>query len=296
MTPSTNADTFDVPIVVSEGGVDVIAGREPQTYWFIPRVQPELTSAGAPTVLLLKHSRGGLLQAGAHFDVDAAVLPRLRTRVQAATGSATPILLTPAPLMVTHVSLVLKTDEGNVAIADAQASAMPPYAAIFRAPLTTPGATLVEAALRGEAGRLRVVYSFEISVMVGASVRVEVDVERARADLGDEPSTATVAAWVERAIASGRVRIDVMESGPGAESTLAATMTDAKTKVAAWLQHYLSQPRAPQTATRETRMSFELRVERPRAVRGTREGDVATWFTGGRTPLVIERPPASASP
>ena len=70
MTPSTNADTFDVPIVVSEGGVDVIAGREPQTYWFIPRVQPELTSAGAPTVLLLKHSQGGLLQAGAHFDVD----------------------------------------------------------------------------------------------------------------------------------------------------------------------------------------------------------------------------------
>ncbi|HVW04209.1 MAG TPA: hypothetical protein VHB78_04335 [Vicinamibacterales bacterium] len=296
MTSSTSASSFDLPVVVSEDGVDVIAGREPQTYWFIPRVQPELTSAGAPTVLLLKHAQGGLLQAGAHFDVDAAVLPRLRTRVQAVTGSAEPILLTPPPLTVTHVSLVLKTDEGDVAIADAQASAMPPYAAIFRAPLTAPGAMLVEAALRGETGRLRVVYSFEVSVMAGASVRVETDVERARADLGDEPSTATTTAWVERAIASGRVRIDVMDSGPGAEATLAATMTDAKTKVAAWLRQYLSQPRAPQTATRETRMSFELHVERPRAVRGTREGDVATWFTGGRTPLVIERPPASASP
>jgi hypothetical protein len=73
-------------------------------------------------------------------------------------------------------------------------------------------------------------------------------------------------------------------------------MTDARAKVTAWLRHYLSQPSATAPASRETRLAVELHIDQPRAIRSTREGDVATWFTGGRTPLVIERPPASASP
>jgi hypothetical protein len=295
-TPDNAAGSPELPILVSEAGIDVIAGREPHSYSFIPRVQPELTAAGAPTVMLLKQPQGGLLQAGAHFDVDADVLPRVRARVQALAGAGAAVLLTPAPLTVTHVSLVLKTDQGDVVVADAQASAMPPYAAIFRAPLTAPGASLVEAALRGEAGRLRVVYTFEVVTVAGASVRVEIDVERARADLGDMPSLPAAAAWVDRAVQSGRVRIDTARWGTEAASVLAATMTEARTKVTAWLRHYLSQPSAAALASRETRLAVELHIDQPRAIRSTREGDVATWFTGGRTPLVIERPPASASP
>ncbi len=294
--PTPNAGSPDLPILVSEAGVDVIPGREPRTYWFIPRVQPELTAAGAPTVMLLKQAQGGLLQAGAHFDVDAAVLTRVRTRVQALAGAGAAVTLTLAPLTVTHVSLVLKTDEGDVVLADAQASAIPPHTAIFRAPLTAPGATLVEAALRGETGRLRVIYTFELMAIAGASVRVEIDVEHARAELGHAPSMSTAAAWVDRAVQNGRVRIDAAEWGTEAAPVLTATMAEAKAKVTAWLRQYLSQPGATSFASRETRLTIDLRLEQPRTVRSTREGDVAAWFTGGRTPLVIERPPASMSP
>ena len=130
----------------------------------------------------------------------------------------------------------------------------------------------------------------------GASVRVEIDVERARADLGETPSLPAAAAWVDRAVQSGRVRIDAAQWGSEAASVFAATLTEAKAKVAAWLAQYLSQPRVEGAASRETRLAVDLRIDRPRPIRSTREGDVATWFTGGRTPLVIERPPASASP
>jgi hypothetical protein len=294
-TTSTTTGSQDLPIVVSEAGVDVIEGREPRTYWFIPRVQPELTSAGAPTLMLVKQGQGGLLQAGAHFDVDAAALQRVRARVRALAGPGAAAALTPAPLTVSHVSLVLKTDDGDLTIADVQSSSMPPYAALFRAPLSAPGALLVEAALRGEAGRLRVIYTFDVPTVAGATVRVEVDVERARADLGDAPSVAASLTWVEGAVASGRVRLDTRAWGTDAAPVASATMTDAKAQVAAWLRQYLSQPAAARPAARETRLAFDLRVEQPRAIRATREGDVAAWFSGGRTPLVIERPPERMS-
>lgn len=280
-----------LPIVVSHDGVDVMAGRRPGEFLFVPRVQAEVTHAGAPTVMLITNEQGGLLQAGAVFDADETILGATRAAVQARVGQGTVITLARAPLTVRHASLVVTTASGDEILGDVQTASIAPYTALFRAVLTPEQTTNVAAALRGQAGRLRVIYTFDLETTAGAFVRIDGDVSRAAEAIGSLPSARAAAAWFEDAVTSRRLTVTESHWGPDSESVLAATMADCRAKVVALLLH-----RSPGPAvTASGHMSFESRVEKPRAVQDAREGDVATWFAGGQKPLVIARPAATSS-
>lgn len=280
------------PIFVSHDGLDVIAGQRPGEFLFMPRVQAEVTHAGAPTLMLITNEHGGLFQAGAVFDADDGTLRETRAAVQARVGQGTVITLARAPLTVRHATLVATSAIGDEVLGDVQTASIPPYTALFRVMLTPQQTATVLAALGGEAGRLRIVYTFELQTTAGALVRIDGDVSSAASAMGTPPSARAAITWIERALVDRVLTVTESHWGPDAEPVLAATRADCKAKVVAMLLE-----RAIDRAVAADRhLSFESRIEKPRAIRDTRAGDVAKWFSGGRKPLVIAQPAATHAP
>jgi hypothetical protein len=284
-----------LPIVVSHDGVDVIVSGQPSRFVFIPRVQAEMTAAGDPTILLVTSAAGGLLQVGAHFDVDEAALRATRAALQTAVGPAAVFRLTPAPLTVRQASLVLTTPGGDRILAGTHTSSTPPYTALFRATLTPDQAPIVAAALEGSTHRLRVIYAFDIQTTAGATVRIEGDAGDAARAIGEPPSAEAAAAWIEEALAARRLTLEADQWGPESDGILSAATTACKAKAAAFVLRTVPVP-GGSAGTRVPRLAIEARLEEPRAVPQTREGDVAGWFTGGRKARVIAQPVPQGSP
>jgi hypothetical protein len=270
---------------VHHDGIDVLRGERPSLYYVVPRVQPELAPDGHPTLVLFRMPGGGLLHAAAELDIDATRLDAVRAAAQAAAASADPIALTPAPITIGRASLVLTTAAGRVAIADVRPAGRPPYTALFRAALTAEHAAIVEAALRGERGRMEVVYVFDIRTTAGARVCLEGHATDTPA-IGP-PLADTSGSWVDRALAAGALRMAVKSWGPDADSVVTAAVASAKAEAAAFVGAADASGRAN---GRPARLSIEVRLDEPRSVPATRAGDVAEWFDAGKSASIVTMP------
>jgi hypothetical protein len=271
-----------LPLLVHHDGVDVLRGERPSLYYVVPRVQPERAPDGHPTLVLFRMPGGGLLHAAAELDIDAPRLDAVRAAAQAAAASADPVALTPAPITIGRASLVLTTSAGRVAIADVRPAGRPPYTALFRAALTAEQAAIVEAALRGERGRMEVVYVFDIRTTAGARICLEGHATDTPA-IGP-PVTDTSGTWVDRALAAGALRMAIKSWGPDAESVVTAAVASAKSEAAAFVS---AAETGGRSGGRPPRISIEVRLDEPRSVPATRAGDVAEWFDAGKTASIV---------
>jgi hypothetical protein len=274
-----------LPLLVHHDGIDVLGGERPSLYYVVPRVQPELAPDGHPTLVMFKMPGGGLLHAAAELDIDPPRLDAVRAAAQAAAGSADPIALTPAPITIGRASLVIATPAGRVAIAEVRPAGLPPYTALFRAALTAEQAAIVEAALRGERGRLEVVYVFDIRTTAGARVCIEghaTDTPAIGPPIADVTGT-----WVDRALAGGTLRMAVKSWGPDADSVVMAAVAAAKAEAAAFV---CAAEAGTRPNGRPPRVSIEVRLDEPRSVPATRAGDVAEWFDACKSASIVTMP------
>ncbi len=176
MDPSTAA-ALSLPIVLSLDGVDVLATDTAGRYEFIPRVRPEVTGAGDPTLLLVESPGGGLLQLGVQLDVGESLLAAIGEALgpieaaRRAPDGPAPITLRPAPLVVRAARLLLTQEGLEQVLCEAQPSGLPPYTALLRATLSREATRAVEEALHGQHGRLRAAYDVSVERQTGAAAR-----------------------------------------------------------------------------------------------------------------------------
>jgi hypothetical protein len=286
-----NATTAN-PLIVD--GVEVLPGDEPGWFYYLPKVQPELSPAGEPTLLLLKQADGGVLQFGAQFAAPEATLDKIRTALSA--DASAPIRLQPAPLNARTARLLLRLPAGEQELGRAQPAGLPPNTALFRVSLNSEQTAAVAAALAGKTGELRVVYDFERPVAAGAQVAIQGDATGASRALPAGASEEQARAWVRQAVADGRLRQTVTTHGDPADSIIESAIAAAETKAAQLVLAQQSSAFAP-TAERADRIRGEIRLEAPRSLSDSRAGDVGGWFAGGQKARVmtVSAPPPAAS-
>ena len=253
-------------------------------YCYLPKVQPESSPSGEPTLLLLKHAAGGILQLGAQFAVPEATLDKIRTVLSA--NAPQPIRLQPATLNVRLARLLLSLPAGEQELGRAQPAGLPPHTALFRAALAPGQTDAVETALSGKSGVLKVVYDFDRLVTSGAQVQIQGDATEAAQALAAGASEEQARAWVRQAVASGRLRRTVATYGDPADPLIRAAADAAETKAAQLVLAQQKAAFAPSTE-RADHISDEIRLEEPRALPECRDSDLASWYAGGRKASVI---------
>ena len=143
-------------------GVELIATDSAgSAYAYVPgEPSPELTAAGAPTLMLLQTPAAATLQIGTRWAVAPVTLDRIRIRIAHDRGiAADRVQLAWAALTVERVTVDLREPSGaGTELASSGSAQYPPFAAIFSIALTRDRAALVVSALTGTRGILSATY------------------------------------------------------------------------------------------------------------------------------------------
>jgi hypothetical protein len=270
-------------------GVEVFPAGDPGHYFYIPRGQPEMASAGSPAVLLVKNSAGGMLQLGSTFTVDPADLAKILTRLNLAQDVTIPIKLDEAPLKIRGARLTLQMAGAPLELAKAQPSNLPPYTALFRATLNPEQTKAVEAALGGKTGSLTVAYDFDRIEKAGAHALISGEATRAATDLSEDASPEEAESWVQQAIENGTLKLQAEKWGAESESILARAIDAAKGKAVAFVLS-MQGPSVTSSSRRLDTLSADVRLEEPRTRSDNRDADVGSWFAHGPKASILTAP------
>jgi hypothetical protein len=155
---------------------------------------------------------------------------------------------------------------------------MPPYSAIFSAPLTTAQQNAVIAALHGREGFLMVRYNLAREVDVSATAAIAGDIRPARTELSEDASPADCRQWIDQALAAGKLTLTrrgaaIVPAGLW-ERVEEAAARAAAAAVGRWLRRepvVFDAARLAVTAEETERLALPF----------TRVTDVGSWFAAG---------------
>jgi hypothetical protein len=199
--------------VTIEGVVCYMREDQPGTWWYVPGDPvPELTG-GRPSIQLWVSPPNGILQLGVDWTVPGDLLARVHQALAQAEGPS--VNLQPAPATVRQVTVEIGTNrESREVVASSTSSGFPPYRAVFRVDLDAARANAAQGAINGRRGMVAVRYRVAAPLRASARVRLEGDVEPALGELPGAATPAGVRAWVDEAVAAGRLAMTRERSGP----------------------------------------------------------------------------------
>jgi hypothetical protein len=280
-----------LPIFWSDGSLDVLAADEPGAYTFVPGVQPEVTSRGEPTLILVRIGAAAILQGGVQLSASPSQLNAARSALQRLPGAASPVLLDPADMTPRSAALVIRTGEPRQeqVLCKVVPSALPPYSAILHAILTPEASRLIERALAGETGHVFVTYDVRLARKRGVRVWIDGTPPLAAGRSATPPSPADAARLVDDGLASGRLTLRLEAWGGVDDDFVTAAVERAKGKAAAFVRSLAEGSATPDV--REDRLSVNVLVEEPRSLALPRESDIALWFSRRRGASFVPIPP-----
>ncbi|GGC63075.1 hypothetical protein GCM10011504_46590 [Siccirubricoccus deserti] len=234
---------------------------------------PLLDANGRPQVSALEAAGMTMLSVGASLQPTEATMALLQQEVAQLAGPAAE--LHPAALTMRHAALEVAEAEGFAEIATARASDLPPQAAAFSAVLRDSRAATALAGLRGEAGRLRVLYRVALPRRRAATAALAGDLTNHLDGTGQIDAAGAEAA-IRCAIETGDAKWSE-QADPGASEELRRTVRSA-----AMAQAVQSLARTG-TAGPGARTTVQAEATRTEAAPLTLEltADLAGWLGGG---------------
>lgn len=277
----------DLPNSFVIDGVRLFPGTEPFEFLFLPDApRPERDANGRPTVSLWTSGRGGRLQLGAQWAVDAATLASLPRMLQRRFPALMlqQIRLSPAPIRIKEVILALGDGNGTWAtLASSSSSGFGNYNAIFAAPLTSTQQEQAVAALHGREQFLQVVYCGTLAHPVACTVAIRGDVQDMLDQLGSAPTSSECRQQIDQALAAEELVLE-RSGGDGAPAELWAKAEQAAGDKAAQALQELAAARSDtwwsiddKEATIDVSASIEAELQLPVEC----GADVGTWFADG---------------
>lgn len=277
----------DIPDSFEIDGVQLYRGAAPTDFFYIPAApRPELDARGQPTLLLLTSGRGGRLQLGAQWGIDAATLATLQRtlprRFPDLQGQQPQ--LQPAPVNVKEAALEVGDGHGSFeTLATSTSSGFGNYAAVFAVSLSAAQQERVGAALHGREQFVQVVYRGTLAMPVAGEVTITGDVQDDLEELGSNPTLNACRQRVGEALDEGRLTLE-RTGATSATAEWAKAEQYAREKAALALQRLAMSTSQGWWGSRDKEATIDVSAGLSDEVLLPieRSTDVSTWFANGR--------------
>jgi hypothetical protein len=246
--------------------------------WLPGAPSPQLGPDGCKQISILDAGGLTMLQLGARWSAEQAVLDALPRRIAAAAGGGldpSAITLSPADLSIGRVVLLLGPAGALAEAAVAHPSDAPPYAAALSAALTGDKAEAAKAALAGGKGRMLVRYEAAVRIATSAEASLSGDLAEALPGLATPDDDAAAITALDGLLAAGTVQMRVVADDRASSDLRARAESAVRERGAHLLRGLIDQPvPSPDRAGLEA----SARLSEPVAVPTVREADVAGWL------------------
>lgn len=293
-----------------------------QMFYYLPATPlPETDLNGEPTAMLWLLSDTSRLQIGVRLSAEDAQLEALRQELATRQNTEPALIqLSPAPVSVRQVMLVLMENGDRTLTKTGASSGYPPYSAVFQVALTDAQAAQVSAAFGGRQDSLLITYELLFSTESQVESRLQGDLLEAitalrKATIDDVPSLLDrVVPWrqtsdkasavtiaeclrqIDCAIAQKRLVLTRVETGDISLELRERTDNLVKEQAAHLLLQLVQRSPDEAIAAEESTIDIVARASEPAEQVIELTTDVGSWFSGQLRLAHIQRSPDVSAP